>query len=361
MRPAFREITPGLDYAHVVVSNAPLSIHVARLARARKELGIATTMGGGHTQGVATLGEMIAAFPAARGEPLAAVNGDYFVKAPMPFAGDPSGLLIVDGELVSAPSCHTFWADADGGLAMGHVYSQFEVTWPDGKTTPLALNEFPKPDAATLLTSAAGSSVPTSNGVVLRLERAEGRAWPPLKANSRFPARLRDITRPGTIQPDDDALALALTDEATNRAAALHPGDTLQISTAMTSDLGRAQTAISGIPTLLKNRRVVDFPSEGLNGLLHPRNPRTAAGFNKKYFYLVAVDGRQETSRGLTLPELAEFMRAELGCTDALNLDGGGSTTFWLGGKILNSPSDGAPRPLGDAIFILRKAASPSK
>lgn len=74
------------------------------------------------------------------------------------------------------------------------------------------------------------------------------------------------------------------------------------------------------------------------------RHPRTAIGIkpNGKIILLTA-DGRQENAAGLSLPELAQVMRW-LGCTTAINLDGGGSTTLWVASDsvkgVVNFPSD---------------------
>jgi exopolysaccharide biosynthesis protein len=55
----------------------------------------------------------------------------------------------------------------------------------------------------------------------------------------------------------------------------------------------------------------------------------------------------------MTFAELAAFMR-QIGCTEALNLDGGGSSTFWLDGRVMNSPSDKHERTVANALMILR-------
>jgi len=57
---------------------------------------------------------------------------------------------------------------------------------------------------------------------------------------------------------------------------------------------------------------------------------------------------------GMNLEELANLMK-DLGCTDAMNLDGGGSSTFWLDGKVMNSPSDKHERTVANALVIVRK------
>lgn len=88
------------------------------------------------------------------------------------------------------------------------------------------------------------------------------------------------------------------------------------------------------------------------------RHPRTAAGVSADghTLILLTVDGRQPAhSVGVTLPELADMM-IELGAHDALNLDGGGSTSFYLrradGSLVTNKPSGGKWRPLANHLGI---------
>ena len=71
------------------------------------------------------------------------------------------------------------------------------------------------------------------------------------------------------------------------------------------------------------------------------RHPRTAVGIGTEGdVVLVVVDGRNEKSAGVTLHELALIMKS-LGCHDALNLDGGGSSTmYWKNRGVMNYPSD---------------------
>jgi hypothetical protein len=82
------------------------------------------------------------------------------------------------------------------------------------------------------------------------------------------------------------------------------------------------------------------------------RNPRTAAGVDANGFLqIVAVDGRSEQSAGMTLPELQNYV-AGLGLTNAINLDGGGSSTLVIGGTTVNRPSDGRDRPVPAIIEV---------
>ena len=86
---------------------------------------------------------------------------------------------------------------------------------------------------------------------------------------------------------------------------------------------------------------------------INMRHPRTLIGVDGKGFiWLAAIDGRQPDSVGMMFSDL-ERLCDRLGLTDALNLDGGGSTTMVAGGRIVNKPSDATgPRPVSDAILV---------
>jgi hypothetical protein len=91
------------------------------------------------------------------------------------------------------------------------------------------------------------------------------------------------------------------------------------------------------------------------------RHPRSAIGVSERDLYLVCCDGRRSgVDAGLTLDELSDFMLA-LGCRDAMNLDGGGSTTLIHRGHLLNRPYSEhdqpapASRPIVSAIVVERR------
>jgi len=89
-------------------------------------------------------------------------------------------------------------------------------------------------------------------------------------------------------------------------------------------------------------------------GFADARHPRTAVGVRADgRILLVAVDGRQpELSVGMTIAELASLLR-ELGAVEAVNMDGGGSTTMVIRARVVNSPSDlTGERPVGDALLV---------
>jgi hypothetical protein len=99
--------------------------------------------------------------------------------------------------------------------------------------------------------------------------------------------------------------------------------------------------AVGGGPVLVKKGKInVTSKEEGFGGSHLQRHPRTAIGYkDKNTLLLMVVDGRQQASAGVTLPELAELMLG-IGAIDALNLDGGGSSAMVAAGEVVNVPSD---------------------
>ena len=116
------------------------------------------------------------------------------------------------------------------------------------------------------------------------------------------------------------------------------------------------EQAVGGGPQLVKNGSVID------NDALyndHERHPRTAIGYKADgTIIMVVADGRPTESAGLTFNELAYYMKS-LGAVEALNLDGGGSSTFVAEDpqtnnlEIKNSPSDGNERAVGNTLMVL--------
>ena len=112
---------------------------------------------------------------------------------------------------------------------------------------------------------------------------------------------------------------------------------------------------ISGGPYLVKNGEVfVDMTDQKLQAI-GGRNPRSAIGYTSdNNIILAAVDGREGSSIGMTLMELANFMHS-IGCIGAINLDGGGSTVMYVNGKVVNKPHIAGGIPLSNAIVLSKK------
>lgn len=139
----------------------------------------------------------------------------------------------------------------------------------------------------------------------------------------------------------------------------LHAGDTVKLFMGLTPALSKIKEMVGGHPRLVK---------EGINYLetalkyepgssTTTRAPRTVAGFSKDstYLYLITLDGRQASSDGATLAELADLI-IRLGVYDGFNLDGGGSTTMVLRNAVMNSPSDGNERSVANCLMVVSSA-----
>lgn len=122
------------------------------------------------------------------------------------------------------------------------------------------------------------------------------------------------------------------------------------------TDWSPMMDAIGGRGYFVTRNGVVEkIDNEGREGPHNAsRHPRTVIGYatNPYRVWLVTVDGRQKHSVGMTYRELARLM-ADLGAEVSLNLDGGGSTTAWVKGKIVNSPSDGRERSVVSAWAVV--------
>jgi len=121
---------------------------------------------------------------------------------------------------------------------------------------------------------------------------------------------------------------------------------------------GEARMAVSGRGELVRAGKCVATADK-------PLHPRTAVGVDAegKMLWLVVVDGRQAGySEGMSLGELAALMK-DLGCWDALNLDGGGSATMLLASQsekldLVNRPSAGSARGVPVMLGIQRRSSS---
>ncbi|MBV9216460.1 MAG: phosphodiester glycosidase family protein [Acidobacteria bacterium] len=118
----------------------------------------------------------------------------------------------------------------------------------------------------------------------------------------------------------------------------------------------RYEDVVSGVPQLIRNGKIdITWQEEKVSkSFVETRHPRTAvAKLKDGKFLMITVDGRSESSGGIGLQDLAEYLLS-LGAVDAMNLDGGGSTTMWIDGKgVVNHPSDKeGERKVSDALLV---------
>jgi|SRR5438477_752880 len=340
----------GFTYQNDRIETGPWSIHVGKLDRSNKDYELQTTLAKDTIVGLNSLSDQMKAIPPEWGRPIAAINGDFYRNERTPYQGDPKGLQILNGEVVSAPcdwSC--FWLDADGNPHMTNVMSMFRVSWPGGANTTVGLNEERSNGGAVLYTPRLGPSTLTTGGRELVLERDGDKPWLPLQIGETYTAHVRQVRQSGDTPIAPDTIVLSLSPQVLPHVPEVQPGSTLTISTATVPDLKGSRTAIGGGPALVRGGKAMQWHDTQF------RHPRTAIGWNSRYIFLVQVDGRQRgLSVGMTFPEFAEYM-VKLGCDEALNLDGGGSATFWLYGQVVNSPSEGHERETANGLVVLRK------
>jgi len=117
------------------------------------------------------------------------------------------------------------------------------------------------------------------------------------------------------------------------------------------------QTTVGGGPVLVQTGQIKITNNEELRfagKAINDKHPRTAMGYTKdNRLIILVVEGRNPKAAGATLPQLAEIF-VHLGCWEALNLDGGGSSCLLVNGKETIKPSDtGGQRPV-PAVFIIK-------
>lgn len=330
-------IAPGVVHRALAAEAEPQAVHVARIDPGA-EVDLRVVPAGG--VGPATAARERTTGLCARVGCLLAVNGDFFDPA----TGIPRGGLIIDGEVVRSPVAghHQLMWNDQGWMTVGDVTLAGRLATTDLREITFSTVNVPRPpDGVTLYTPAWGPSTGTRGGVEIAFEIVEGSG--PLRLESTYVVRMAardddgDIAIPadGFVLSGDGVGAIALA-TAWDRAATGLSSDRALLRLEASLPV---RHAVGGAPVLVSGGEVVvpDDPT----GFLRGRHPRTAVGRTADgAVLLVTVDGRQPgAASGVTARELAELMVA-MGATDAINLDGGGSTTFVVGGRVANRPSD---------------------
>ena len=116
-----------------------------------------------------------------------------------------------------------------------------------------------------------------------------------------------------------------------------------------------ANHIIGAGPYLVKDGEVfVDVTAQKFSSITG-RNPRSAIGFNEKNeLIIVTIDGREESSVGVTLTQLAYIMKG-LGCKYAMNFDGGGSSVIYVNGTVANSPAQSGGIALSNVLTVFEE------
>ena len=301
----------------------------------------------GYTLWPALSNEMVAGLETLSGmtqrcQAVAAVNASYFEPD-----GSIIGLLKVDGRIISTPY------QARAGLA---IFSQehfaidrlsYEgwVELPnDQKITIGGVNRERGADELILYNSGFGPATGTNR---------YGREWI-IRGDVVVGCNPANSPLPPSVQ------VLSAHGAALQAMNGLKTGDRVNIRQSLGDPWDQAIHVVGAGPLLLKNGEICLAAADEEFGpdVAVGRAPRTALGLlGDGRVLLVVVDGRQRFSRGMTLLELANFMK-DLGAVDAMNLDGGGSSEMIVRGRVVNSPSDGRERRIGDALVIVPVSVS---
>ncbi|HEV7535695.1 MAG TPA: phosphodiester glycosidase family protein, partial [Acidimicrobiia bacterium] len=149
------------------------------------------------------------------------------------------------------------------------------------------------------------------------------------------------IPADGAVLSGDGAAGQQLLDAWNRQQKGMSPKARLVVNSPVD-----ASASLGAYPMVLQNGRPATPFGNDAN-LIYPQQPHTLVAWNKAGdIYLVAIDGRQTSSIGVTMAEAADFLLG-LGATDGVNLDGGGGTTFVEDGRVVNRPSDPDPNHPG--------------
>jgi hypothetical protein len=281
---------------------------------------------------------------AARVGAVAGVNGDFF---DIHVTDAPLGVGMGGGELLHAPGAgHNDVAAIGGQQRLGRllqVFLQAKVTRANGSTTAISELNAPvvPPNGIALYTPFWGSA-PRGKAVdgarkVTEIEVAGG-----------VVTAVRNTPAEGPVP--GGAVRLLGRDSGADALASLVVGERIGVEYGPRAAGELPRVAIGGNKVLLRDGVVQEADDSELH-------PRTAAGFSADgtKMWLVTIDGRQADSRGMSERELAEQL-SSLGADDAINLDGGGSSTMLARERgdsaagVRNSPSDGMLRPVPNGV-----------
>ncbi|MGO3042513.1 phosphodiester glycosidase family protein [Ancrocorticia populi] len=227
----------------------------------------------------------------------------------------------------------------------------------------------------------AGSGEDTVTYYVATVDLTDATALRSAFANDQFGQSITDTT--SNIAEDNDAVfaingdyygfrdtgivirnGVVYRDEGAREGLAFYEDGTVELydETATTADElveDGVWNTLSFGPAIVENGSVIDgiddieIDTNFGNHSIQGEQPRTLVGVKSDgTLVFVVVDGRDDGySRGVTMTEAAELM-VSLGCETAYNLDGGGSSTMYFNGEVVNQPSNGSERGTSDILYI---------
>lgn len=379
----FKTLHTGVEYAQIEhkIAGDPVKINLLRLDLAKVRLDV-------HHALDKAIGLETTSSIAKRKSAIAAINAGFFRLDRSEFAGDAAGVLMIDGELLSESTngrigisiqnlkrysvvfFNRISASLQLQIGKGTAVKQFDVS---GINRSLAKNE------VVIYSPSFGASTKTGEtSYEVRLSKCStGRMIGSFRDNVCKKIEPVKASSNMTIPADGFVVAIGAEyvsksrDDLSAEISKLveKPGSAREVRIRKPIHLDGGQFSTdsnvditNGVPLLIKAGKIdITWEQEKTSkSFAEMRHPRTAvAKLTDGKFLMITVDGRQPgVSVGMNLRELADYLLS-LGATDAMNLDGGGSTTMYVDGKVVNTPSDKeGERKVGDAIVVsLRKNA----
>lgn len=344
------QVAPGVTYRRIVNREIPRRIHVL-IIEASSPATLDVALARRRFPGFVTTSKMVR-----RAGALAGVNGDFGR-----YPGRPGHAFAEDGDLVQTsvlgPNGKAFALSQDeqtGYVGAPDVQVSVEDLTRPGLFTVARWNKGePGPGEVVGFTPAGGTlEEPPDSSCSARLLPDGARRWSDPAQSGIVRPYVVDAVRCGAAPMAREGGVVVVSRQNGMGAlvvSALVPGDDVEVTWTM----GWPGTVemMGGSPVLLQDG--VDVTDGNCHQYLCLRHPRTGVGVRANGdVLLVVVDGRITTSKGVTPSEFAQIMK-ELGAVDALNLDGGGSSTMVVDGRIKNAPTDGVERKVSTALVVL--------
>ena len=358
--PAEERIGPGVSHYDEVLTG-PLAYNVLKVDLANPDVRVRAAKDRNRLHAGQKVQELAARVSQPGKAVVAGVNADFWSMVPKPYT--PIGAFVADGMIWYLPQASldrsVFALTRDGRPFIGLI--SMEVTLKGGGLTLRVprINDARATEGLVLVTPQMGERM-TLNGdfafVPLKMDRPE------FLPNQPVGVIVAGGPTTQASPPEDGTLLLAVgPDQRAGTLDRMKPGARLELSARVPEVQGVITECVGGGPRLVRDGAVaVNDDSEKFGrSFIADRHPRTAVGISKdrRTIYLVTVDGRQPlVSIGQNLPDLAAYM-VRIGCWEAMNLDGGGSTTMVVRGEVANSPSDRTgPRTVTNSLLVVSTA-----
>jgi exopolysaccharide biosynthesis protein len=354
----FKTVHDGVEYAEVTkeISGLKVNMNLLRLDLTKVRIDVVHAMdeaiGVEKTSSIAT-----------RYGALAAINAGFFRLDNSLYAGDAAGIFMIDRTLLSesqnnrvALFINNF--AGSGGVSIAHMEANSSLRI-KGKTFHCSgINRERKENEIilytskfhrTTLTDKSGVEIVVSGQRITAINSGLGSSLIPEKGyvisiNGKMRDKILPLVRIGR--------KITVFSVPSFRIEGGWPSSE-NILTPVT--FFSAEDIVGGVPQLIRDGKIdITWEKEGSSkAFVETRHPRTAvAKLKDGKFLMITVDGRSEISGGIGLQDLAEYLLS-LGAIDAMNLDGGGSTTMFVGGKVVNRPSDKeGERKVSDALLV---------